>query len=66
VEYAFGGYGTNITVGTPWNAWDRKVHRIPGGSSSGTGVAVGAGLVPGGLGTDTGERSYSRESDQTL
>ncbi|HEX4893648.1 MAG TPA: amidase [Hyphomicrobiaceae bacterium] len=54
VEYAFGGYGTNITVGTPWNAWDRKVHRIPGGSSSGTGVAVGAGLVPGGLGTDTG------------
>ncbi len=54
VEYAFGGYGTNITVGTPWNPWDRKVHRIPGGSSSGTGVAVGAGLVPGGLGTDTG------------
>ena len=54
VEYAFGGYGTNITVGTPWNPWDRKAHRIPGGSSSGTGVAVGAGLVPGGLGTDTG------------
>lgn len=54
VEYAFGGYGTNVTVGTPWNPWDRKVHRIPGGSSSGTGVAVGAGLVPGGLGTDTG------------
>ncbi|HRD77637.1 MAG TPA: amidase [Hyphomicrobiaceae bacterium] len=54
VEYAFGGYGTNITVGTPWNPWDRKVHRIPGGSSSGTGVAVGAGLVPAGLGTDTG------------
>lgn len=54
VEYAFGGYGTNVTVGTPRNPWDRKVHRIPGGSSSGTGVAVGAGLVPGGLGTDTG------------
>jgi len=54
VEYAFGGYGTNITVGTPWNPWDRKVHRIPGGSSSGTGVVVGAGLVPAGLGTDTG------------
>ncbi len=54
VEYAFGGYGTNVTVGTPWNPWDRKVHRIPGGSSSGSGVAVGAGLVPGALGTDTG------------
>lgn len=54
VEYAFGGYGTNVTVGTPRNPWDRRVHRIPGGSSSGTGVAVGAGLVPGGLGTDTG------------
>lgn len=54
VEYAFGGYGTNVTVGTPRNPWDRRVHRIPGGSSSGTGVAVGAHLVPGGLGTDTG------------
>ncbi|MDX2158129.1 MAG: amidase [Hyphomicrobiaceae bacterium] len=54
VEFAFGGYGTNITVGTPWNPWDRKVHRIPGGSSSGSGVAVGAGLVPAALGTDTG------------
>lgn len=54
VEYAFGGYGTNLTIGTPWNPWDRNVHRIPGGSSSGTGVAVGAGLVPAGLGTDTG------------
>jgi len=54
VEYAFGGYGTNVTVGTPKNPWDRATHRVPGGSSSGTGVAVGAGLVPMGLGTDTG------------
>lgn len=54
VEFAFGGYGTNVTVGTPWNPWDLGVHRIPGGSSSGTGVAVSAGIVPGGLGTDTG------------
>lgn len=54
VEYAFGGYGTNVTVGTPWNPWDKTVHRIPGGSSSGSGVAVGAGLVPAALGTDTG------------
>ena len=54
VEYAFGGYGTNVTVGTPWNPWDRTTHRTPGGSSSGSGSAVGAGLVPGALGTDTG------------
>ena len=54
VEFAFGGYGTNVTVGTPWNPWDRKVHRIPGGSSSGSGVAVGGGLVAAALGTDTG------------
>ncbi|MGD9806487.1 MAG: amidase [Hyphomicrobiaceae bacterium] len=54
VEYAFGGYGTNVTVGTPWNPWDRKVHRIPGGSSSGSGVAVGGRLLPAALGTDTG------------
>jgi len=54
VEYAFGGYGTNVTVGTPWNPWDLKTHRIPGGSSSGTGSIVGAGVLPGGLGTDTG------------
>jgi aspartyl-tRNA(Asn)/glutamyl-tRNA(Gln) amidotransferase subunit A len=54
VEYAFGGYGTNVTVGTPKNPWDSKVHRVPGGSSNGSGVAVGGGLVPGALGTDTG------------
>ena len=54
VEYAFGGWGTNHAVGTPKNPWDRKVHRTPGGSSSGTGAAVGGGLVPAALGTDTG------------
>ncbi len=54
VEYAFGGYGTNVTVGTPKNPWDTNVHRVPGGSSNGSGVAVGGGLVPGALGTDTG------------
>jgi aspartyl-tRNA(Asn)/glutamyl-tRNA(Gln) amidotransferase subunit A len=54
VEYAFGGWGTNLTVGTPWNPWDVKTHRTPGGSSSGSGVAVGAGLLPAALGTDTG------------
>ena len=54
VEFAIGGWGTNQTVGTPHNPWDLNVPRVPGGSSSGTGALVGAGLVPAGLGTDTG------------
>jgi len=54
VEFAIGGWGTNQTVGTPRNPWDMATHRNPGGSSSGTGVLVGSGLVPAGLGTDTG------------
>ncbi|MCY3981603.1 MAG: amidase [Alphaproteobacteria bacterium] len=54
VEFAYGGWGTNNSLGTPRNPWDRKTHRIPGGSSSGTGAAVGAGLIPCGIGTDTG------------
>jgi aspartyl-tRNA(Asn)/glutamyl-tRNA(Gln) amidotransferase subunit A len=54
VEFAMGGWGTNQHMGTPWNPWDLQAHRTPGGSSSGTGVAVGAGLAPWGIGTDTG------------
>jgi aspartyl-tRNA(Asn)/glutamyl-tRNA(Gln) amidotransferase subunit A len=54
VEFAMGGWGTNQHMGTPWNPWDRKVARTPGGSSSGTGVAVAAGFAPWGIGTDTG------------
>ena len=54
VEFAFGGWGTNPLMGAPWNPWDAKSHRAPGGSSSGTGVAVAAGLVPAGIGSDTG------------
>jgi aspartyl-tRNA(Asn)/glutamyl-tRNA(Gln) amidotransferase subunit A len=54
VEYAFGGWGTNETVGTPLNPRDRAHPRTPGGSSSGSGVAVAAGLVPVALGSDTG------------
>ena len=54
VEFAYGGWGTNNSLGTPWNPWDRETHRIPGGSSSGTGAGVGAGLIPCGIGTDTG------------
>ncbi|MGA0606742.1 amidase [Phenylobacterium sp. VNQ135] len=54
VELAYGGWGTNRAVGAPWNPWDAKVHRAPGGSSSGSAVAVAAGLCDGALGTDTG------------
>jgi aspartyl-tRNA(Asn)/glutamyl-tRNA(Gln) amidotransferase subunit A len=54
VEFAFGGWGTNQHLGTPWNPWDAEIHRTPGGSSSGSGVAVAACMVPCALGTDTG------------
>ena len=54
VEFAFGGWGTNPLMGTPWNPWDLACHRVPGGSSSGTAVAVAAGMAPVGIGSDTG------------
>jgi aspartyl-tRNA(Asn)/glutamyl-tRNA(Gln) amidotransferase subunit A len=54
VEFAFGGWGANPKLGTPWNPWDLSTHRVPGGSSSGSGVAVAAGLAPCAIGSDTG------------
>ena len=54
VEFAYGGWGTNPVQGTPWNPWDLEAQRVPGGSSSGSAVAVAAGLAPAALGTDTG------------
>jgi len=54
VEFAFGGWGTNPLMGAPWNPWDLKTQRVPGGSSSGTGVAIAARLTPAGIGSDTG------------
>src|SRR3990170_3188041 len=54
VEFAMGSWGTNTHLGTPRNPWDLAVHRTPGGSSSGSGVAVAAALVPVAIGTDTG------------
>ncbi len=53
-EYAFGLSGQNPTQGTARNPWDAHAARAPGGSSSGAGVAVGAGLAPLALGGDTG------------
>ena len=54
VEFAMTAWGTNRNLGTPWNPWDMETHRAPGGSSSGSGVAVAAGLAPWAICTDTG------------
>ena len=51
-EFAAGVAGRNKHFGDARNPWDPN--RWPGGSSSGTGVAIASGLCLGGLGTDTG------------
>jgi aspartyl-tRNA(Asn)/glutamyl-tRNA(Gln) amidotransferase subunit A len=53
VQFAFGGVGINHDHGTPHNPWS-STPLAPGGSSSGSGVAVGAALAPMALGSDTG------------
>ncbi len=51
-EYALGWPDPDTGFRIPKNPWD--LSRFPGGSSSGTGAAIAAGLILGGLGTDTG------------
>ena len=51
-ELAFGITCNNPFTGAIGNPYDAS--KIPGGSSGGTAVAVAAGLVPAGLGSDTG------------
>jgi aspartyl-tRNA(Asn)/glutamyl-tRNA(Gln) amidotransferase subunit A len=51
-EIALGITGNNPHYGTARNPWDTT--RIPGGSSSGSAIAVATGMALGALGTDTG------------
>jgi amidase len=51
-ELAYGVTGINHFTGTPLNP--RYPDRVPGGSSSGSAVAVASGLVDFAIGTDTG------------
>ena len=53
-EFAYSGLGVNPHYGTPLNPWDRKIGRIPGGSSSGAAVSVSDGMAVAGIGSDTG------------
>jgi len=53
-EFAFSGLGINPHYGTPANAYDAAVPRVPGGSSSGAAVSVARGLAPAAIGSDTG------------
>ena len=53
-EFAYSGLGLNPHYGTPHNPHGKDMPRAPGGSSSGSAVAVAAGLVPVAIGTDTG------------
>ena len=51
-EIALGVTGNNPHFGAAHNPWDAT--RIPGGSSSGSAIAVATGMALGALGTDTG------------
>ena len=51
-EFATGGPAFDLPWPPARNPWNRNLH--PGGSSSGSGAALAAGLAPAALGTDTG------------
>ncbi len=54
VELCLGITGHSSPRGTPWNPSDMENHRAPGGSSSGSGVAMAAGLCALAIGSDSG------------
>ena len=54
-EFAFGIQFPGHRFPAAKNPWD--LERMPGGSSSGSGAALAAGLAFGALGSDTGARS---------
>lgn len=51
-EFAFGL--VNVIHPTPWNPCDARVHRMTGGSSSGSAAALAAGMCAFSIGSDTG------------
>lgn len=52
IEFAAGAQ--NVKHPTAWNPWDPETQRTPGGSSSGSAVALSAGLCAFAVGSDTG------------
>jgi aspartyl-tRNA(Asn)/glutamyl-tRNA(Gln) amidotransferase subunit A len=54
-ELAMGGSGTTGHKGNTYNPFDPLHERQVGGSSSGSAASVAAGIVPLGLGSDTGD-----------
>lgn len=54
-EFGMGGHGTSGHNGFVYNPWDKSRTREIGGSSSGSAVAVSAGIVPFAIGSDTGD-----------
>ena len=60
-EFASGGPANDLPWPAARNPWNPDLH--PGGSSSGSGTALAAGLVPAAIGTDTAGSARSAGTD---